>query len=456
MILNSQFIDGGAYPEKILQFGTGVLLRGLPDYFIEKANRAGSFGGSIAVVKSTDTGGADQFAQQDNLYTIHIRGLERGHDVQDVLLVSSISRVITAIDDWAAVLDCARNPMLSIVISNTTEVGIVFDEQDNPLALPPASFPGKLTAVLHERFHAFKGAADRGLVILPTELIDKNGAVLRDIVVALAERHQLGADFIEWVKSSNHFCNTLVDRIVPGSLEDADRIAAERQLGYQDHLAIMAEPFCLWAIESSDPRVYEALSFAGADSRMVITPDIGKFKELKLRLLNGSHTFACGLAIQAGFDTVKEAMANPIFSDYVKRLMHREIIPTLGAIGIDREAAVEFADQVIDRFSNPYLRHQWQSIRTNYTSKMRMRNMATLERHFNSGGEAAPYMALGFAGYLRTVDAAGYGQLLATWESELLPLGNFLPTVRGYLDQLQRRSPLEVIDLLNTAGNEGE
>src|SRR5690606_38491939 len=162
----------------------------------------------------------------------------------------------------------------------------VLDVQDNILAAPPSSFPGKLTAVVWERFRAFKGAEDKGMVILPTELIDKNGDVLRGIVIDLAERHQLGTDFIKWIENHNHFCNTLVDRIVPGSLDASQKERAERQLGYQDELAIMAEPFCLWAIESAHPRVTDVLSFARADKRVVITSDIQKFKELKLRLLN--------------------------------------------------------------------------------------------------------------------------------------------------------------------------
>ncbi len=448
-VLNRQLVKETLYPEKVIQFGTGVLLRGLPDYFIEKANQAGVFGGSIVVVKSTDTGGTDAFEQQDNLYTIHIKGLEKGTDVQQVCLVSAISRVLAAATDWANILDSVRNPQLEIVISNTTEVGIVFDETDDLFAAPPSSFPGKLTAILWERFRTFKGAEDKGMVILPTELIDRNGEVLRDIVIALAERHELGSDFIEWIKTSNHFCNTLVDRIVPGSLGAPEKHEAESQLGYKDELAIMAEPFCLWAIESSHPRVSETLSFARADHRVVITPNIGKFKELKLRLLNGSHTFACGLAIQAGFDTVKEAMADPVFSTYVRQLMHREIIPTLVGIGIDAAEASEFAEQVIDRFRNPYLHHQWQSISMNYTSKMLMRNLATLERYGQHADGVPHYMALGFAGYLRFMGAVEGSELFTTWEAERMGLGGFWEAVKQYASQLDGQTVLEGIKQLN-------
>lgn len=452
-LLNRQLTNERTFPEKVLQFGTGVLLRGLPDFFIEKANRAGLFGGSIAVVKSTDSGGTDQFEQQDNLYTLHIKGLEKGQDVQEVLVISAISRVISAASGWAAILECAKNPELEIVISNTTEVGIAFDEQDDVFASPPVSFPGKLTAVLFERFRTFNGAEDKGMVILPTELIDKNGNVLRDIVVALAERHRLGVDFIKWIKSCNHFCNTLVDRIVPGSLGAAEQKRAESLLGYKDELAIMAEPFCLWAIESSSPHVSEVLSFAKADKRVVITPDIEKFKELKLRLLNGSHTFACGLAILAGFDTVKEAMANPVFSKYVKQLMHREIIPTLVDLGIDLKEASEFADHVIDRFGNPYLQHQWRSISTNYTSKMRMRNLPTIARYMARYNEVPSHMTLGFAGYLMFMQTTEGEELLTTWEADLQAYAGFWDAVKQWMTQLETQPLLDVINQLDKNEN---
>ncbi|MGV3763930.1 tagaturonate reductase [Parapedobacter sp.] len=446
-LLNREIVDGALYPEKVLQFGTGVLLRGLPDYFIEKANRAGVFGGSIVMVKSTGWGDMNQFARQDNLYTIHVKGIVRGHEVRDVLQVSAISRVLAAANEWDAVLATARKPALAIIISNTTEVGIVLDKQDDLFAWPPVSFPGKLTAVLYERFQTFGGAEDRGLVILPTELIDRNGDTLREIVIELAEHHRLPPDFMDWVKSCNHFCNTLVDRIVPGALGAAEKKEAENQLGYRDDLAIMAEPFCLWAIASSHPRVLERLSFAQVGGGIVIAPDIDKFKELKLRLLNGSHTFACGLALLAGFGTVKAAMANQVFSNYVRQLMQSEIIPTLVGIGIDKTEAKTFADQVVDRFGNPYLEHKWESISTNYTSKMRMRNLMTLERHFKTGDiVGANGMALGFAGYLLAMGRSEPVRLLAAWAEDLQPLDGFLPAVRGYVEQLQQRPAIAVIE----------
>lgn len=388
-----------ALPERVLQFGTGVLLRGLPDYFIDKANRNAVFNGRIVVVKSTSQGSADAFDQQDGLYTLYVKGIENGAMKEEAIIHSSISRVLSAKEQWAEILKCARNPEMRIVISNTTEIGIVLTDDDITLS-PPASFPGKLLAFLYERYKAFNGSEDSGMVIVPTELITDNGTKLRSIVLELAQRNKLDATFIQWLQSANQFCNSLVDRIVPGKLPDADRKVAEQKLGYTDELMIMAETFRLWAIESDNSRVKEILSFAQTDNGVVITPDIEKFRELKLRLLNGTHTFTCGLAFLAGFETVKEAMADPDISSYVRKLMILEIAEALAGKTITYNEACAFANQVTDRFRNPSLDHKWLSITMNYTSKMKLRNVPLLLKHYSKTDKVPGNMALGFAAYL--------------------------------------------------------
>lgn len=388
-----------ALPEKVLQFGTGVLLRGLPDYFIDKANRQGIFNGRIVVVKSTSTGGADAFAAQDGLYTQIIKGIEDGKPVHEVIINSSISRVLSAQEQWQQVLDCAHDPNMQVVISNTTEVGITRSD-DRITDAPPRSFPGKLLAFLYERFNAFKGSADSGMVIVPTELITANGSLLRSIVLDMAHDNKLGTSFINWLQQHNHFCNSLVDRIVPGPLAADEKAATEKALGYQDDLMIMSECFRLWAIESADPKVKAILSFAQADAGVVIAPDINTFRELKLRLLNGTHTFSCGLAFLAGFNTVKEAMKDPAFAAFIENLMTQEIAPALAPAGIDDATACSFAAKVLDRFRNPSLDHHWISITMQYSSKMKMRNLPLLERHYAQKPEVPVRMALGFAAYI--------------------------------------------------------
>jgi len=386
-------------PEKVLQFGTGALLRGLPDYFIDKANRNRLFNGRIVVVKSTSNGSADAFDLQDGLYTLCVRGVENGTHAEETIINSSISRVLSARKDWKTILQCAHDPEMKIIISNTTEVGIVLTQDEIHLA-PPHSFPGKLLAFLYERYKAFYGREDSGMVIIPTELIVDNGSNLRSIVLELATINKLEEKFIQWLQFANYFCNSLVDRIVPGKLSETDKKNAEEKFGYRDELMIMAETFCLWVIESDNERIKEILSFSNADEGVVITPGIEKFRELKLRVLNGTHTFTCGLALLAGFDTVKEAMRNEEISLYIRRLMLLEIAPALDSDTISYNEACAFANQVMDRFRNPFIDHHWISITLNYTSKMRLRNVPLLLRHYSKTDEIPESMALGFAAYL--------------------------------------------------------
>jgi len=386
-------------PEKVLQFGTGVLLRGLPDYFIDKANRNGEFNGRIVVVKSTSQGSADAFDLQDGLYTLYVKGIEDGQTKEEAIINSSICRVLAAKEQWKEILTCAHNPEIKIVISNTTEVGIVLTDDDVRSA-PPHSFPGKLLAFLYERYKAFYGREDSGMVIIPTELIINNGTKLRSIVIELATKNKLEDAFIQWLQDANHFCNSLVDRIVPGKLPDAEREVAEQRFGYRDELMIMAETFRLWAIESNSERVKEILSFSRTDEGVAIVTDIEKFRELKLRLLNGTHSFACALAFLAGFETVKEAMKNEEFSSWIRQLMLSGIATALDNESISYNEACVFANQVADRFRNPFLDHKWISISMNYTSKMKLRNVPLLLKLYSKSGKVPDNMTLGFAAYL--------------------------------------------------------
>ena len=397
------------FPERILQFGTGVLLRGLPDYFVDKANKAGVFKGRVLVVKSTATAGADDFAEQDGLYTLCIKGIEDGQEVVRYSVSNAISRVLSASNDWPAILAAAQNPDMQVVFSNTTEVGIVLSN-DKVGDTPPLSFPGKLLAFLYERYQYFAGDKTKGLVVLPTELISDNATKLKKILHSLATQNNLGADFLSWLDEANDFCNTLVDRIVPGRLSKDEQLQTEQELGYEDRLLIMAEPFRLWAIETDSARVQETLSFAGVDHGVVLVPSIEKFKEIKLRLLNGTHTLSCAAALWSGFTTVKEAMQQPSFNSFVKGLMQNEIAKAIVDQHIKTQDVVDFSNSVIDRFSNPFLEHRWENIALNYTSKMNMRNVALLEKWYSKNLVPPPYMALGFAAYIKFMDTEKQGE----------------------------------------------
>ena len=331
-------------PEKVLQFGTGVLLRGLPDYFIDKANRAGIFNGRIVVVKSTGADSADAFEKQDGLYTLCIRGIEGGKNVEENIICASISRVLSAKEQWDKILQCARNPELQIIISNTTEVGIQL-VPESIFQSPPASFPAKLLAFLYERFKKFSGNGARKMVVLPTELLTDNGAKLKGIVTELATFNKLENGFMDWLHQSVTFCNTLVDCIVPGKPEPVLHQQLENELGYEDELLAISEVYRLWAIEGSN-EIKPLLSFAQTDSRVIITPDITKYKELKLRLLNGTHTLSCGLAHLSGIGTVREAMENRSFSSFITNLMLHETVSPEEMFSAWRFSRIEPCDGV--------------------------------------------------------------------------------------------------------------
>lgn len=397
-------------PEKVLQFGTGALLRGLPDYFIDKANRAGIFNGRIVVVKSTDSGDASAFEKQDGLYTICVRGIENGQKMEEYIVNASISRVISAKSEWAKVLECARNPDMQLIISNTTEVGISFFNDDISQS-PLVSFPGKLLSFLYERFKVFGGSEESGMVIVPTELIPDNGRKLESIVLELAHLNGLEESFMDWLENSNYFCNSLVDRIVPGAPAAVDKAIIEGRLNYKDDLLIMTEVYRFWAIESSSEKVKNVLSFSKVDPGVVIAPDITKFRELKLRLFNGTHTLSCALALLRGYVTVKDTMEDPDLTGYMFNLMTSDTIPAITSDNISEEQARQFALQVLDRFRNPLINHKWISISAQYSSKMKMRNLPVLLKFYERYQSVPEYLALGFAAYLLFMRVSGEGNV---------------------------------------------
>lgn len=385
--------------EKVIQFGTGVLLRGLPDYFIHNANQQHIFNGSIVVIKSTSTGGVDDFSHQDALFTHCVRGVFAGENVDRHFINTSISRVLAAASEWNQIMALAKSADIEIVISNTTEAGMVLDENDTIDNGAPNSFPGKLLALLFERWNHFKGDVTKGWIILPTELMPDNGILLKSLVNALANKLQLPTPFITWMNDANEFCNTLVDRIVPGKLSDAEMQSLQAKLGYNDNLLISSEPFALWAIESSKPSTIEKLSFATIDDSITIAPSIVKFRELKLRLLNGTHTFSCAVAILAGFNTVIDAMNDAGFKKFIQNLIHHELVPCVVSDSITQQEATQFAGKVLERFANPYIQHKWTSIALNFEEKMKMRNGYLMDTYAATNETPSQWMSLGFAAF---------------------------------------------------------
>jgi tagaturonate reductase len=385
-------------PEKVLQFGTGAFLRGFPDYIIDKANRQGIFNGRIIVVKSTSQGDTSAFNKQDGLYTVCLRGMVNGEEVNENIINASISRVLTAADDWPQILECAHNQSLQVIISNTTEVGIQLLQEDIRQH-PPVSFPGKLLAFLYERYLAFNGSERSGMVIVPTELIPDNGKKLESIVLELAHLNGLEDEFIEWLETCNHFCSSLVDCMVPGKPDKATLEAIEEELGCADQLMVLAEVFHLWAIEGNE-YVRSILSFEGADEHVFIERDIELYRELKLRLLNASHTLGCAPALLAGYETVNEAMADDRFSAMMIDLVQTEVAPSI-PYDVDMETARAFSFKVLDRFRNPFIQFNWSKVALQFTAKMKVRCIPLLLNYYKINEAVPESFAFCFAAYLK-------------------------------------------------------
>ncbi len=418
-------------PEKVLQFGAGGFLRAFADYFIDQANRRNMFNGRIVVVQSTGAGRSNALQEQDGLFTLCVQGLENGTPVENYTVLASINRTFAANGEWPQVLQCAGNPNLELVISNTTEVGIVLDESDALDLVPPRSFPGKLTAFLYERFKIFHGAAGKGLIIIPCELVDNNGDLLREIVLKLATSWKLGEAFVNWLQSANRFCNSLVDRIVPGTPANEALQQHWQKLGYEDRLLTAAEVYSLWVIEGDDT-IRQRLSFAPANPSIIVAPDITPYRERKVRILNGAHTLTVPAAFLCGNQIVLDNMRHPLVSKFIERLIFDEIVPSLE---VDRESAVTFAREVLERWRNPFLQHKLIDITLHSTSKMRARNVPTILRFYQKMKKTPPLIACGFAAYLlfmRGVEKQN-GKIRGRRGDELYPIND---DQAGYFDEL--------------------
>jgi len=386
----------GDLPEKVLQFGTGVFLRGFTDVFVDDANREGRFGGRVVAVGSTGSDRVQAINEQNGLYTICLRGYDGGRLVEQYRIVSSVSRAISSREGWSGVLDLARSPDLALIVSNTTEVGIRYDEGDRMDLDPPRSFPGKLTSVLHARASEFDYDPTAGLTMLCCELIEDNGSRLREIVLRLAGRWNLPSAFAEWVQSSCRFCNTLVDRIVAGSPDPAHLPAFDAKLGYRDPLLVEAEPYALWAIEG-DETLQRTLPFRPDDPAIIVTNDITPFRERKVRILNGAHSVLAPLSYLCGNDTVAESLEDAQVSEYIRETVFSEIVPSLD---IEARDASAFAVQVMDRFANPFVRHDLLSIVLHQTSKMDVRVAPSIRSFHSKTGDLPRRLLLGFAAFL--------------------------------------------------------
>ena len=382
--------------EKVIQFGSGRFLRTFVDDFIDSANRQGIFNGRIVLVQSTSHETVKNLRLQDGLYTVWLEGLKEGHTIEKQHVISSISRALTSDQDWPEILTIAKTEDLQLVVSNTTEVGINFDGKDQIDAKPPQSFPGKSAVFLYERYRHFSGSPESGLTILPCELITDNGNRLREIILQLAQHWGLELGFSKWIERSNQFSNSLVDRIVTGRPTPGRVEQYWKRLGYRDELISVGEPYALWAIEGYKS-LSDQLGFPKCQTEIIIKPDIMPYRKRKIRLLNGAHTSSASLGFLCGYDTVLEIMKSPLLSSFVETLIRREISPGLDLDNAETEC---FVDQVLDRFRNPFLRHQLLDITFQSTLKWRLRVLPSILNFQQKTGQLPPRLMLGFASYL--------------------------------------------------------
>ncbi len=390
-------------PVKVLQFGEGNFLRAFADHWFDLANERAGWNGKVMLVqpRGTHPEGVEPFRRQQGLYTLCLRGLENGRPVQEGRVISVVEDCLCpAVDaDWQAVLRLARSPQLEYVVSNTTEAGIAYRPGDSAFGPhAPAAFPAKLTRVLYERWRAFEGAADKGLIVLPCELIDNNGRELQRCCAAYAADWALEPDFVAWLHSANTFCSTLVDRIVPGRPRGPETQAAAQVCGCRDELLTVAEPFGVWAIEG--PAWLEArLPFAGAglSEQVFVVPDVTPYKKRKVRILNGAHTGFVPGAYLAGFDIVRDCMQDDVLRGFMNQMLYEEIIPTLP---LDPGALRAFAAAVQDRFSNPFIDHALLSICLNSTAKWKARNLPSLLEYRELRGTLPACLVMSLAAYL--------------------------------------------------------
>ena len=406
--LNYQVLEKSGYdgyilknaPEKVLQFGEGNFLRAFVDYWFDLANEKADWNGKCVLVQPIAPGLAKMINEQEGLYTLYLRGSEKGQKVDAKRVISCVSDCVCPYVDgkWDEVLALARSEELETVVSNTTEAGIAYTQGDSAFdQVPPNSFPAKLTRVLFERYKAFNGAADKGLVILSCELIDNNGKELQKCCNNYAKDWNLDAAFIDWMNNANTFCSTLVDRIVPGRIRDPQELAAlEEANGYHDTALDVGEVFGVWVIEGP-AGLEDKLPFKKAGVNVMVVPDVTPYKKRKVRILNGAHTgFVLG-AYLAGFDIVRDCMHNDTIRGFMNKMLHEEIIPTLP---LDKKDLEEFASAVEDRFNNPFVNHELMSISLNSTSKWRARNMPSFLEYIEKNGKLPTCLTMSFAAYI--------------------------------------------------------
>lgn len=396
-ILNSKAItDRKSLPIKVMQFGGGNFLRAFVDISIQKINNATTFNAGVAVIKPTARGDYQELKSQDGLFSVQLEGYENNIFVQDLTVVDCIQKVINPYSEWQKYIDLSKTPELRFIISNTTEAGIVFNSDDAFDHTPPKEFPAKLTVWLFHRFTHFDGALDKGCILLPVELIDKNGEALKQCILQYADHWSLSDAFKNWISEACIFYNTLVDRIVSGYPKDKIE-EIEAKLGFKDQLAVAGELYQSWLLEGPDDILNE-FPFNKTDLNIELVSDLESYRNLKVRILNGAHTSMVPVAYLLGERLVKDAMKNTLVANFIHQVLMSEVLETLD---FPQDYKEQFANDVVNRFKNPALEHQLISIALNSTSKFVTRLLPSLKDYLKIKGSLPANITFALSALIR-------------------------------------------------------
>lgn len=395
-------------PIKVIQFGEGNFLRAFVDYAFQRLNNEVDFNAGIAIVQPLKDGMVHLINDQDGLYTLFMNGIKKGEKIQDIELITNIVKAINPYTEFADYLALAKESALQFIVSNTTEAGIEFIGSDTPDMQPPTSFPAKLTVLLHERFKHFNGDASKGLTIIPCELIDYNSETLKKIILQYCDLWKLEDAFKTWVSDACTYHSTLVDRIVPGypraEIEDYNS-----KLDYQDNLIVAAEPFFLWAIEGGED-LKQKLPFHKTDLNVKIVDDIRPFKMIKVRILNGAHTAMVPISLLYGNKLVMETVNGDFTGPFVDNVIS-EVSETLA---MDKNEITAYAEEVMDRFKNPFIKHALADIALNSISKFKVRVLPSLLGYYNAKAKLPTNLTFSLACLIQFYKG--------TWNNEALPV----------------------------------
>jgi len=395
------------FPIKVVQFGEGNFLRAFVDYAFQVLNKNVDFNAGVAVIQPLEGGLVHMLNEQDGLYTLFLNGIKKGEKIQEIEVIENIVKAINPYIEFDQFLALAKEEELEFVISNTTEAGIEFIDSDTMDMSPPKAFPARLAALLYERFRHFNGDASKGLTIIPCELINHNADTLKAILLQYADLWNLGEDFKNWLETACTYHNTLVDRIVPGyprnEIEEYNS-----KIDYEDNLIVTAEPFFLWVIEGGE-ELKAKLPFDKTDLDVKIVSDMQPYRTRKVRILNGAHTALVPFSILYGNETVKQSVDDEFTGDFINKVIFDEINPTLD---MDKSELQQFAEEVLDRFRNPFIKHQLSDIALNSISKFKVRVLPSLLRYAELNQKLPVYLTFSLACTIRFYQGEWNGKVL--------------------------------------------